>query len=297
MPTPVINLKSHRAKSVLQSDGRIVRTYTETYLYRLYGATSFPTDADIAADIGIAPGSPYSEDSNATAGDAEIEWLMSRPAFFKAEVTINWATNNPAVNEVDTDPATVHKLWAIKPTIQQRYIIKNRHDELILNTAGQPFDGGVPVDVRLGQASLKLKILDASFDYALVMSHSGKWNSATFLGGDPGTVQVDITATEAYEGAYHFWDVQYDFNYDPLGWQPKIANVGFYQLGTLDVPVPITYGDLATPPTADDTRVPEPESLDESGHVVPYANRPDDCILIEVDYFDSLDMATLPGVT
>lgn len=294
--TVIINLKSATAKSTVQQDGRLVKTYTEVYLYRTNAGTS-PTWADIAADIGIAPGSPYGQDANATAGEAEIEITMSRVPFFKAEVTITWATNNPTPNEDDTDPATAHKIWGIRPTIQQRYVTKNRHGVLIVNSAGQPYDGGIPVDVRLGQATLKLKILDAYFDYSLVMKHSGKRNSTTFLGGAPGTVQVDITADESYEGAYHFWAVQYDFNFDPEGWQPSVPDAGFYQLGTGGIPVPITYGDLASPPTEDDTRVPEPEPLDGAGHVVPYADRPASCEFNEVDQFDELDLATLPGVT
>lgn len=289
-----INLKSHSAKSSLGQDGRINKTYTNTYLYRTSSGT--PTDADITADIGIAPGSPYADDATATAGEANIEWLMSRAPFFRAEVTITWATNNPVPNTDSTDPATVRPLWDLQTTVQQRHITKDRLGEIIRHTNGFPPDGGIPVDVPIGQATVTVNVLDADFDYGAVQKHAGKRNKYTYLGAAPGTLQVYLKAKEKVEGAAHFWAVDYTFAYDPAGWQPKFASAGFYQLGALDVPVPITFGDLATPPTSDSTKVPEPEPLDSSGHVVPYADRPGLCAFQTVNAFDELDFTTLPGL-
>lgn len=288
-----VNLKSHKAKATVQSDGRMVKTYTETYLYRT-NAGSIPTDADIAADVGVAPGSPYGGDANATAGDAEIEFLMTRVPWFKAEVTITWSTKNPVPNEDDTDPSTVRVLWDLRSVIQQRYIVKDRLGKLIVNTAGQPFDGGTPVDVRLGQVAAKLKVAYADFNKNTMLANNGKLNTATYLGAAAGTLQMDATASEAVEGGYHFYNVEYVFTYDPLGHQPRPANVGFYQLlfGTL---APITVGDLTG--EIDGTKVTEPEPIDIDGHVVPYADRPDSCIFVPVDYFDTLNYSTgLPGL-
>jgi hypothetical protein len=293
--TVTIGLKEASATSTIGQDGRITKSYKHKYLYRTT-AGSRPTFADIAADLGIAPGSPYADDLNATAGNAEIEHLLTRPPHCAAEVTITWATNNPVPAEDSTDPSTVRQLWDLRPIIQQRYVLEDRNGDPILNSARTPFDGGIPVDVRLGQAVLKLKILDADFDKTTVLALSGRVNSVTFLGGDPGTVQLDVSAQEAYEGAYHFWNVEYQFSYDPLGWQPKPLDAGFYQLGALGVPVPITLGDLATPTTSDSTKVPEPEPLDGSGNVVPYADRPGSCAFVPVDYFEEFDFNSLPGL-
>ena len=305
--TVTIGIKSHKAKSTIQQDGRLNRSYTITYLYQTTAGTR-PTDADIIADIGVAPGSPYADDTNATAGEAEIEHLMTRPPKCKAEVTITWATNNPVPNTVSTDPSTVRTLWDLQTIIQQRYITKDKNNKLIVNAAGQPFDGGVPVDVRLGQATAKLKVLTADFDKSVVMKHSGKLNSSTYLGAAAGTLQVDISASQAVEGSYDFFNVTYVFTYDPLGHQPKPANVGFYQTSSVaGVVVPITVGDLSDPQTSDPTRVQEPEPLYDAaaeladpthieGRVVPYSDRPDGCSFVTVDYYSTMDFSTLPGL-
>lgn len=291
--TVVISLKSSEAKSTLQADGRLVKTYTETYLYRTNAGTR-PSFSDIAADIGVAPGSTYSLDSDATAGDVTIKHKMSRPPHCMAEVTIVWATNNPVPEEDSTDPATVRVLWDLRPTIQQRYILKDKDDIPILNSAGTPYDGGIPVDVRLGQAVAKLKIDNADFDRNTVLALSGRVNSETFLGGAPGTVQLDVSASEAVEGGYHFWNVEYQFCYDPEGWQPRPLDAGFYQLVGGE-PTPITFGDLVTGGT-DTTKVPEPEPLNGSGVVVKYADRPGSCEFMPVEYFEEYDFNSLPGL-
>lgn len=304
-----IGLKSAKAKSTIGQDGRLSKSYTHAYLYKTTAGTR-PTFADIATDLGIAPGSPYADDINATAGDAEIDHLMTRPPHCAAEVTITWATNNPVPNADSTDPSTVRTLWDLQTIIQQRYITKDRNGKLIVNAAGQPFDGGVPADVRLGQATAKLKILTASFDKSVVMKHSGKINSATYLGAAAGTLQVDISASQAVEGSYDFFNVTYVFTYDPLGHQPKPANVGFFQTtSTAGIVVPITVGDLSDPQTSDATKVQEPEPLYDQaaedadgthvikkGRVVPYDKRPDGCSFVTVDYFPSLAFSTLPGL-
>jgi hypothetical protein len=304
--TVTTGLKEASATSTIGQDGRITKSYKHKYLYRTT-AGSRPTFADIAADLGIAPGSPYADDLNATAGNAEIEHLMTRPPHCAAEVTIVWSTNNPVPAEDSTDPSTVRTLWDLQTIIQQRYITKDRNGKLIVNSAGQPFDGGVPADVRLGQATAKLKVLTASFDKSIVMKHSGKLNSSTFLGAAAGTLQVDISASQAVEGSYDFFNVTYVFTYDPLGHQPKPANVGFFwKVPFTGEITPITVADLEAGST-DPTRVQEPEPLYDAaaeaadpthveGTVVPYSDRPDGCSFVSVDYYDTMDFATLPGM-
>lgn len=303
--TVTIGLLGHRASSKVQQDGRLVKSYTNVYLYQTTG--SRPTDDTIVTDIGVSPGSPYADDANATAGEADIEHMMTRGGHCKATVTITWATNTPVPNTVSTDPSSCRTLWDIQPNIQQRYITKDKNGKLIVNSLGQPFDGGVPVDARLGQAVAKLKILDADFNKNTVMAHSGKVNSATYLGATAGKLQVDIVATEAVEGGYHFWNVQYSFLYDPLGIQPKVPNVGFYCKDlTTGKKRRIRVADIDTDAT-DQGYVPEPEALYDAaaelanpahiqGTVVPYSDRPDGCSFISVDYFETLDFSTLPGL-
>lgn len=277
-----INPIAEESETDVQPDGRIVTSYSRTYQYRTDSMTR-PTAFDIYADIGITPGSPYPDDSSATANKASIGPgpEMTRPPFLCYHVKFGWATNAPLPAENSTDPTTRRVLWSIKPTIQSRYVTRDRNDLLIVNTAEQPFDGGIPVDVRLGTVVAK-KVVDAvGFDKALVLRDSGKLNSVTYLGAEPGTLQVDIEADEAYEGSAHFWNLTYTFSWDPQGWQPQPLSAGFYQK---------VSGALVRI-QQDGEDVQEPEPLTETGLLVPIGLRPAGCHFITVDYFDTMDFA------
>ncbi len=288
--TVVIGILEQSASSKLSSDGGLVKTYRHVYLHRSDSDTR-PTFAEIDSDIGIAPGSPYGDDLNATAGSAVIDIRKARPPFCAAEVTVEWSTANPVPSETaTTDPTTNRILWEIRTNAQSIYIIRDRDGELITNSAKTPYDGGIPTTERIGVAIAKVNVPDASFDYQSVVRDSGAVNSVEYLGAEPGTLQVDIDARENYSGSGHWWEVTYTFSYRHDGWQPTVPDAGFYQLGALGVPVPITYGDLASPPTDDSTRVPEPEPL-SGGVIVPIASRPDGCAVLTFNHFPEIDFA------
>ncbi len=287
-----IGLTSQKAKSTIDSDGRLVRTYAHDYLYQT-DAGSRPTAADIAADLGIAPGSPYGDDANATAGGIEISSRMTRIPHLAYDIHVDWATNFTLPQTVDTDPTTMRTIWTIDPTIQSTYKFKDRLGKLILNTAGQPFDGGVPVDVRYGTVTATRNITASGYNKSTVLANSGKWNSVSYLGAAIETLQVDIKSSEKYEGGYHFWQEVYTFTYKPEGIQPRPANVGFYQrtgIGSNDL-LHITERDFdGTSPT--DNKVQEPEPLDADGILVPISARPASCIFVVVNAYDSMDFTT-----
>lgn len=287
----VVGLVEFSGRSEVQSDGRCVSTYMRKYLVRT-DSPVFLEEDDVAQLVGIDRGSPLAHNTNAICRSVEIGPgpVPTRAPFLAYYATYEFATNAPLPNENDDDPTTTRTMWSVSPQIQSRYVIKDRNGELIVNTAGQPFDGGIPVDVRLGSVTATRRVDAAGYDFSNVMRNSGKLNSTTFLGGAPGTVQVDISATEKYEGAFHYWEETYTFSYDPQGWQPKPANVGFFQKvgGQLSRIINSDVGDENDP----DSPVQEPEPLDAAGALVPVANRPDDCIFVEVDYFDEMDFAT-----
>lgn len=287
-----VGLDDFKFRSSVQGNGRCVSNYTEKYLVRTDSAT-FPTPSAIIAAVGINRGSPYPLDSNAVCYDVEISPgpVKTRAPFLAFYVTAQWATNAVLIaNNQDDDPTTTRTVWSVAPQIQSRYVIRDRHGNLIVNTAGQPFDGGIPVDVRLGSVTAKRSVDAAGYDMNDVLADCGKVNSVTFLGGAPGTVQVDRTATERYEGAFHFWDEEFKFSYDPKGWQPQPISAGFFQrasVGSNDL-VRILNSDL------NDTNDPgspvqEPEPLDEDGIVVPIADRPDGCHFVEVEFYEEKD--------
>lgn len=283
----VYGLVDFSDRSEVGSDGRCVSTHMRKYLART-DSPFFLEGPVIAAAIGITRGSPLASNTNAICRSVEITPgpVMTRAPFLAYYATYEFSTNTTLPADDDDDPVTTRTLWSISPQIQSRYVIRDRNDELIVNRAGSPYDGGIPVDVRLGSVTATRRIDAAGYNKSTVLASSGKVNSVAFLGGAPGTVQVDISATERYEGAYHFWEETYTFSYDPQGWQPKPVNAGFYQKVDGEL-VRILNSDLDEDGT--DDPVQEPEPLDDAGELVPVASRPAACTFIEVDYFAEMD--------
>jgi hypothetical protein len=277
------NLESEEATSTVESDGKVVNEYVQAYLYKTTAMTR-PTPADIVTDLGILPGSPFYEDTHATCYKSHISGATAktRPPYLAYLITLNWATNAPLPISTSTDPTTRRTIWSVRPVIQQRFVIRDNTDNLIVNTAGQPFDGGIPVDVRLGTVIATRNVTAVGYNKATVLAYSGQLNSVVYLGGAIGTVQVDIESNEKFEGAYHYWEEVYTFTYDPRGHQPKPASSGFYQrsaIGSNNL-VRIRQG-------GED--VMEPEPLDANGILAPISGRPGNCAFVTVPYFQSMD--------
>lgn len=291
-----IGLVDFSGKSEVQSDGRCVASYMRKYLVRTDAAVMQP-ESVVAAAVGITRGSPIASDPNAICNSVEITPgpVPTRPPFLAYFATYQFSTATVAPEDDDDDPTTSRTLWSISPQIQSRYVIRDRNGKLIVNTAKQPFDGGIPMDVRLGSATATRRKDAAGYDRSTVLANSGKLNSVTFMGGAPGTVQVDISASERYEGAFHFWEETYTFAYDPQGWQPKPISAGFFQRLSID-PMSPNYDKLKRIINSDigDTNDPtagvqEPEPLNAAGVIVPIADRPDACVFVTVELFDEMD--------
>lgn len=287
-----LGLISEDSSTVIESDARIVTEYDRT-IQLITDSPFRPTELQIKIAIGISIGSPYPNDWAATCESITIGPgpERTRPPNLCYHVKYHWSTKAVFPNTFDTDPTLTRTRWSLKPSIQTRYVVKDRNENMILNSAGSPFDGGIPVDVRLGTAVAKKYTYAAGYNQNTALANSGKLNSNVFLGGDPKTVQVDIEATEHFEGAYRFWEETYTFAYDPLGWQPKPMNAGFFQK---------TGGKVSrirnqdVDPTTDvdpDGLVQEPEPLLTTGAIVPLASRPASCNFIEVDAYPQMDFA------
>ena len=289
----------------VQSDGRCVSKYSRKYLVRT-DSGSYVDEPAVAAAVGIVRGSPLAADTNAICYSATIDQgpEMTRPPFQARFATYLFSTDAPLPDADDDDPTTRRTLWSISPTIQTRYITKDRHGKLIVNSAGQPFDGGIPVDVRLGTVTATRNIDATGYDKNAVLANSGKYNDDTFLGAPAGTVQVDISAQEQYQGGWHYWAETYTFTYDKEGVQPKTINAGFYKKTSADCVELIvnadrgTIGCDASPLSQEPVNEPEPlydaqSEIDDPAHVegtvVPISDRPDGCTFVVVDYYESYD--------
>ena len=295
--------------SEVQSDGRCVSKYMRKYLV-LTDFPGFVSEADVATAVGITRGSPLAADTNAICHSAAVDMgpTMTRAPFQARHATYHFSTDAPLPEDDDDDPTVRRILWSIGATIQSTYVIRDRHNKLIVNAAGQPFDGGIPVDVRMGTVTATRNVDAAGYNKSNVMANSGKLNSTTYLGGAPGTVQVDISATESYEGGFHFWKETYTFSYNPKGWQPKPVNAGFFQRdvanpGKIKRIINSDLGDTAGTDALAGDPVQEPEPLYDAaseaansahkrGTVVKYSARPNGCTFVEVDFFSEMDFDT-----
>lgn len=282
-------------ESSVESDGRCVSTYSYTWLVGTDAGTR-PTKAAIVAALGVTRGSPCSEDANAICHKVKVNnWSSpTRPPFLLFKVKVDYATNATLPDTEDDDPTTRRTLWSGSTSQQQRYIIEDKDGTLITDTAGQPFDGGVGVNERIGVQRFTRNVDAAGYDRDAMMANNDKVNSVSFLGGDPGTVQLEFSSDECYEGGWHFYKESYSFFYNPLGWQPNPVNAGFYCRDEVDGPVRrILNADIGDDdPRTMDEPCPEPQPLDEDGLIVPVADRPADCIKVTVDHFDEMDFNT-----
>ncbi len=291
-----IGLLDASGTSEVQQDGRCVSRYMRKYLLVGTGEYVFASEPTVAAIVGITRGAPLSDDPNAICYSAQVE--IGEKTRLGAgvqvrHVTYMFSTDAALPEEDDDDPTTRRTIWSISPTIQSTYLIRDRNGDVILDSAAQPFDGGVPADVRLGTVTATRNLDAAGYDRAAVLANSGKLNSVTWEGGEPGTVQVDISAQEVYQGAFHFWAETYTFNYNPLGWQPQPLNAGFYARTAADgIPLRILNSDIGdTVIATKDDECPEPQPLDADGVIVPYNQRPANCTFQTVDYFAEMDFA------
>lgn len=266
----------------VNSDGRFVKKYVDTYLAK---STTELTRDQVASSIGILPGAPHPDWEFATCNNIKISRRPTRAPHCAWDATYSYATDAVVPeDDGDTDPELRRVKRRTGTSTQQRFIIRDRNNEMILDAAGSPFDGGVPVTVYLGTLVFERDETHNSSKMSQAALLSGKLNSTTFMGCAPETLLLDVTGEENWEGAYHFWTFTYTMTYDKDGWQPAPANAGLYQL-TSGQRVRITESD------GSDTQQPQP--LTALGNVVPEASRPAACNFIDVDFYPTFNFATL----
>ncbi len=280
-------------ESEVQQDGRIVSRYSRVYKVQT-DALTVPTESAIITALGIYPGGPYANDANATCHKTSITRLQTRVPWLTYDVACEWSTAAMLPAADSSDPTTRRTIWGVEPNNETRYITQNSDDTIIVNSAGQPPDGGVPIAFRLGTVTATRNITAVGYNKNTTLANSGKINSVIYLGAAIGTVQVDISAQEVYEGGYHYWSETYKFAYDPKGWQPQFINAGFFQRSAVgsNVLVRIQEG---SPLVA----VLEPSPLDKDGILVPVANRgttdnttSGKCSYTKLSYYGTMDFNT-----
>lgn len=277
----------------VSSDGRPSLEYMLSYLFRSDSATEL-TVAGVLSSLGLRAGSAFADDPNATLQRIRIARRLTRPPHCAWDVNIVFATN-AKVPENDSQDPTQQRVKRYKRFSEQaRQAIKDRNGTLIVNSATETFEDGVPVT-------------DYPFSYIYEWNRSvptrgfhGKINANTFNGCVAGTLLCLIQSEEIYEGSWVYWKETIEMRHNPLGWQPSPVNAGkkqrrwygtyqddeFYLTDCLDgnhqptqVPQPLYDA------TADEGRGPGDPRLE--GTMIPVANRPTDCVFVEVDHFET----------
>lgn len=274
---------SRKLKISVDQDGRLVKQYDDTYLV-LSDAATAPTNDAACAAVGILPGAPHPDWAAATCDSIDCERNPTLPPHCSWNISYHYSTNAVVPeNTTDPDPVLRRVKRRTATTEQQHFIVKDKNGDLIVDSAGSPPDGGVPVTDFFGSYTWERDEAHTSTSMQQAAAYSGRTNSTTFMGCAAGTLMLKVTGEEKWEGSYHYWTFTYQMDYDPDGWDPQPVNAGLYEL------VAGTRKRIMV----EGKPVQEPQPLDAAGAEIPVASRPGACIFIDVDHRTSFDFATL----
>ena len=282
--TAVIREQTHTA--TMNSDGAPVLTYREAYLLKDDSGSWVGVQKarlNFTTQTGIQIGSAYTDYIFAGCVSITPTRLQTRAPWQRWRVDVEYTTSAPKID--DQDPSKRRVIRDVSDTDQQRFIIRDRNNRSIVDTAGSTPDGGVPVNVKLTSYNFERNVDWASYNLNSIGEYSGRLNADTFLGKEPGSLLLAYRARENWEGGdkYHFATETFNMIYDPLGWRPKFANAGLYRIDRR-----IPNAPKRTRITIDGRPVIEPEPLTPDGQVVGFSRRPQDCIFVTVDYHEEI---------
>lgn len=277
------------AHYTVDQNGKFVKRYTTPYLVKSDSVTE-NTEDEVFAALNVQPGAPYANWAAARANDFNCTKKLTRPPHQAWDVSIGYSTDGVVPEDGgaggigSTDPVDFRVRRRLGISEQQRFIIKDKNGLLIVDAAGSPYDGGVPITDYWGWMEFVRNEPHSTDKMAQSVLYSGKLNSVTFMGCAPETLMLVCTGDEKYEGGYHFWTFTYTMTYNKEGWQPQPLNAGLWYL-LAGVRTRITEGD--------GTNTLEPQPLTALGAVVPVASRPAGCTFRDIDYYNTFDFADL----
>lgn len=275
----------------ITSDGRLVKTYDEMWLCE---DNVYHTLDDVIVKLNILPGATYAGYNGAFCRKLKPVRLFHLAPAFAWHVGVNYSSDTPKFAENPMDRPVKRKIFSNET---QRVIFRDANGDIILNAAGDPPDGGLPVNHHMPTVGWQRNEDDFGFSMFQFAQYSGKLNADTFGGCDPGTLLLIATADETFEANFHFWQCGYTMIFNDQGWQPQFVNAGVYQI------VYATGGTRTHKLIRDDDNQPitDPQPLYEigspqEGSQVPIFARPNACNFIKVNYsgtmsFDSLSLS------
>jgi len=165
----------------------------------------------------------------------------------------------------------------------QKIVTHDLNGDPILNTAGDAFDP--PLEVTRTHPVIVFTRNEPSFTFDYALSYMDHVNSGSYLGAGAGTVKCnDIAAQKMFAQAQEYWQVRYEFEYNPDGWQPQVLNAGYMQLFS---------GGKYKILDSDGRDVSEPWPLDASGERIAANFLPDSAIYLTFTVFPSANFNLL----
>lgn len=261
---------------------RWIRTYRRVLRVRVDSPTVGPAAviAALPAGLGAAYSTPTEGDPYAYLIGLDVQDEGAED-FLHRTVTLDYGPIDPA--QWPEDP-TLHP-----PEISggfnklERVVEEDVTGNPVTNGAGDPFDPPLACDDSRPVLTITKNL--KTIDPALFYLYRDATNSDIFCGEGPGNVKVlNITYDRTFDPIIGFyWQVRYEFEFNPDGWNKRLLSQGLRQLnaaGTALVPILIS-GSPAT----------EPVRLDAAGRAItdPHA----DSHYIDYQVYESRPFAAL----
>ena len=268
-------LLKRTGKAGVQTDGTTVNTAREIYRVRTGYSASYD---EIVYGGGFYLGMPFVQNTAALLLSAEIDDELRLEPHKSYQLTLDYSSLPQQINNSD-DPLDAPCMRKWSSTRGNRTTLFDRNNQLIVNTAGQPYASGI--EVWTCGATCTWSRNESTFSGSAAIGAVEAVNSDYFSGAAPGTLMLEISADEQI-GKYgvHYWAVQYAMTYNRYGWQPLIYNGGFYELkaGRL---VEILRGKFKQPVT-------NPWPLDSAGAALSEGYDPSSVIFNKVPYYPEI---------
>lgn len=264
------------------------RTYTRTFIVETTGPQVGALQVRTASGI-PQPGTFYH--NGLSVGDPDYEFdrgsfVESIEATMNQDLTgIEWTV---VVNYGPYDAGTFSNdpsLWPIKVSFggdkTEKVIAKDKADNPIVNSAGDPFDPPITIDDSRSTMTVTRNELVSAFDITLAEMYRDKINSADWNGFEALSVKCGIITTSEPQydsnAQVYYYTVTYPFTIDRKGWLKDILDAGCNELDADGVPAPIMNKGQ---------QVSDPVPLDGTGHRLDVGADP---VFITIDAYESVD--------
>lgn len=178
--------------------------------------------------------------------------------------------NGTQPDQREEDPTERPAEIRVSSESYQKALIYDRDGAAIVNSAGDPFDPPPEVDER--RAVITVTKNRPSYSLTTQEEYDGATNEDTYLGFDPGTLRIDLSADTGYENGVYFWKVTANIKINRRfvdeddeergGWALEVYDAGYRDIDRNDI-----LDDRGNP-------IASPAFLGEDGYQLPVGDKP-----------------------